>query len=295
MKITQGQIVVFVFSLLGRLPLTACRLLGRAFGFLLWVFPNRNRSTTQRNIAHCFADLSIQEQRKLVFNSLQHSGMLIFEMAIIWSKPYSWLEQRIRAFENIELFQKAQTRERGLIILLPHLGNWEVFSRYIPAVCDGVGLYEPSRSVELGQFIKAQREKTGAKMVPTTARGVATLLRHLKQGGTTCILPDQVPNQKDRSGVFAPFFGHPCYTMTLVNQLHQRTNAIILGAVARRVRGGFVLRFYPVDDTIYSKDNVLSVSAMNAFVEACVRDTPEQYQWEYKRFRRVPKDTKRIY
>ncbi|MGH1439859.1 MAG: lysophospholipid acyltransferase family protein [Cellvibrionaceae bacterium] len=293
MKISQGQIVVWFLSLTGRLPLSLCRLLGRIIGLALWLIPNRSRSTTKTNIAFCFPELSKGEQQKLVFKSLQHTGMLVFEMAAIWHQPYSWLEKKIVAIENVELFEQEQ--KKGVIILLPHVGNWEVFSRYIPAVSDGMGLYEPPRLPELEILIKKSREKTGGKLVPTNARGVASLLKHLRKGGTTCILPDQVPNHKDRSGVFAPFFGKPTYTMTLVNQLHQRTGSIIIGAAAKRVAGGFSIIFYPVGDAIYSEDNIASASAMNNLVERYAREIPEQYQWEYKRFRRVPPGESKVY
>ncbi len=295
MKITKGQLIASLLSLTGRLPLWACRLLGRGIGWLLWLFPNRNRKTTRTNIALCFPELSEKEQSKLVFQSLQHTGMLVFEMAAIWHQPYSWLEQRITEIKNLHLFDQAQTEGKGLIVLLPHVGNWEVFSRYIPAVSDGMGLYEPPQLPELEALIKKSREKTGAQLVPTNPRGVAALLKHLRKGGTTCILPDQVPNAKDRGGVYSDFFGYPVYTMTLVTQLYQRTGSTILGATAKRVSGGFEVTFYEASDSIYSEDAITSANAVNMLVEQCVREMPEQYQWEYKRFRRTPAGSKKVY
>lgn len=294
MKITLGQVVVLLLTITGRLPLWACRLLGRCVGFFLWLAPTRSRATTNTNIALCFPEYSNWERRKLAFHSLQHTGMLVFEMAIIWHRPYNWLEQRITTM-NKALFDEAQRSEKGLVILLPHVGNWEVFSRFIPAVCDGVGLYEPPRLPELDEHIKKSREKTGAKMVPTNVRGVAALLKHLRGGGTTCVLPDQVPNNKKSGGVYAPFFGHPAYTMTLVTQLYQRSNCIVMGATAKRVPGGFEMSFYPVDEDVYSGDEVVSAQAINQLVETCAREIPEQYQWEYKRFRRQPQGSPKIY
>lgn len=279
----------------GRLPLSACRLLGRATGLLLWLLPSRSRSTTKINIALCLPELSSRQQQKLVFSSLQHTGMLAFETAAIWHKPNSWLDQKIVAIENVELFERAQERKKGVIVLSPHLGNWEVFSRYIPAKSDAIALYEPPQHPELERLIKRGREKTGLKLAPTNARGIASLLKHLKRGGTTCILPDQVPNLKDRGGVFAPFFGNAAYTMTLVNQLQQRTGCTIVGTVAKRVKGGFRIIFHAPDSDIYSEDPVRSATAMNNLVETCVREMPEQYQWEYKRFRRGPEGDAKVY
>ncbi|MEO0442976.1 MAG: lysophospholipid acyltransferase family protein [Pseudomonadota bacterium] len=295
MLFTRGQVIVGIFSITAHLPLWACRGMGRVLGFLLWATPNRSRSTTVKNIALCFPELCPKAQQRLVFSSLQHTGMLTFEVAPIWQKPYKWLEKYLLHIENKQLFDQAQEKPQGLIILLPHLGNWEIFSRFIPAQCDAIGLYEPPAFPELEKLIKNSREKTGASMVPTNSRGVAALLKYLRKGGTTCILPDQVPTQKDRGGVFAPFFGHPAYTMTLVNQLQQRTACTVIGATAKRVSKGFVIRFWQVDNSVYQSDELTAATAVNAMVEASVRDAPEQYQWEYKRFRRVPPGGTRLY
>ena len=289
MKFSSGQMLVILLTIIGYFPLWLCRVLGRCAGFFLWLIPNRSLSTTRANIAHCFPELSPTEQKKLVFNSLQHTGMAIFEAAVIWHQPYSWLEPYLVHIKNKQLLDKAHNSGKGLIILLPHIGNWEIFSRYMPTTCDPVALYEAPRIAELGKLIKKNREKTGAKVVPTTSRGVAALLKHLRQGGTTCILPDQVPNNKKRGGVFVPFFGHPVYTMTLVTQLYQRTQSTIIGATAKRIRGGFEVAFHSVGDDIYSSDEIKSTGALNTFVEECARTMPEQYQWEYKRFKYKPK------
>ena len=296
MNITRGQCLVFVFNIIGRLPLSASRLLGRLAGFMLWLVPNKSRRTTQLNIALCFPELSATQQSKLVFNSLQHTGMLVLETAVVWHKPYSQFKQHINTPVNLELLEAAKVTNRGIVVLLPHVGNWEVFSLYMPAEHELLmGLYEPPSIIELESLIKTSREKEGAKLVPTTSRGVSALLKHLRKGGITCILPDQVPDLNANSGVFAPFFKQPTYTMTLATQLAQKTNSHILAATAKRIKGGFEIRFFEPEESIYAGDALVAVAAMNRVVEECVREMPEQYQWEYKRFKRQPKGSKSPY
>ena len=296
MNITRGQCLVFVFNIIGRLPLSASRLLGRLAGFMLWLVPNKSRRTTQLNIALCFPELSATQQSKLVFNSLQHTGMLVLETAVVWHKPYSQFKQHITTPVNLELLEAAKVTNRGIVVLLPHVGNWEVFSLYMPAEHELLmGLYEPPSIIELESLIKTSREKEGAKLVPTTSRGVSALLKHLRKGGITCILPDQVPDLNANSGVFAPFFKQLTYTMTLATQLAQKTNSHILAATAKRIKGGFEIRFFEPEESIYAGDALVAVAAMNRVVEECVREMPEQYQWEYKRFKRQPKGSKSPY
>ena len=296
MQITRGQCLAFVLNIIGRLPLFTSRLLGRLAGLMLWLVPNKSRRITRINIALCFPELSSTQQRKLVFNSLQHTGMLVLETAVIWRKSYSLLKQHMSTIVNLDLLEAAKATDRGIIILLPHLGNWEIFSRYMPVEHDLImALYEPPSIIELESLMKTGREKDGAKLVPTTSRGVSALLKHLRKGGITCILPDQVPDLNENSGVFAPFFKQPTYTMTLATQLAQKTNSHILAATAKRTKGGFEIRFFKPEESIYAGDTMVAIAAMNRVVEECVREMPEQYQWEYKRFKRQPKGLKSPY
>jgi KDO2-lipid IV(A) lauroyltransferase len=287
MQITRGQCLAFVLNIIGRLPLFTSRLLGRLAGLMLWLVPNKSRRITRINIALCFPELSSAQQRKLVFNSLQHTGMLVLETAVIWRKSYSLLKQHMSTIINLDLLEAAKITDRGIIILLPHLGNWEIFSRYMPAEHDLImALYEPPSIIELESLIKTGREKDGAQLVPTNARGVSALLKHLRKGGITLILPDQVPNLNPNCGVFVPFFKQPTYTMTLATQLAQKTNSHILAATAKRIGSGFEIKFSKPEATIYADDVLIAVAAMNRLMEQCVREMPEQYQWEYKRFKR---------
>jgi KDO2-lipid IV(A) lauroyltransferase len=289
MQVTRGQYLAFVLNIIGRLPLFTSRLLGRLAGLMLWLVPNKSRRITQINIALCFPELSCAQQRKLVFNSLQHTGMLVLETAVIWRKPYRLLKQHMSTIVNLNLLEAAKATDRGVIILLPHLGNWEIFSRYMPVEHDLImALYEPPSIIELESLIKTGREKDGAKLVPTNSHGVSALLKHLRKGGITLILPDQVPDLNANCGVFAPFFKQPTFTMTLATQLAQKTNSHILAATAKRISSGFEIKFSKPEASIYDGDALVAVAAMNRLVEQCVREMPEQYQWEYKRFKRRP-------
>ena len=58
---------------------------------------------------------------------------------------------------------------------------------------------------------------------------------------------------------------------------------------------GFEMVFRPADPEIYSEDIETSVAALNRSVEVCVRDHPEQYQWEYKRFKGAQVNSVQVY
>ena len=183
---------------------------------------------------------------------------------------------------------------RGVIVLAPHLGNWEIIGLHLPSMGSTVSLYEPPHLEALGPMIEAARQCTGATLVPTDSRGIARLVKSVRGGNISGILPDQVPSDIN-SGQNVPFMGIPCFTGTLSSKLIRRTGALAVFGVAERVRGGFSVRYDPVEEAVYSEDMSISLAALNRGIEACVRRCAEQYQWEYKRFRFRPRAGRDLY
>jgi KDO2-lipid IV(A) lauroyltransferase len=134
-------------------------------------------------------------------------------------------------------------------------------------------------------------------MVATNSRGIAELFRALKRGEIVGVLPDQVPVAS--GGEFAPFFNIPALTMTLFNRLQQKTGAQILVAAAirdkRDNKEGFVIQFNVPPAEIYAEDIQSALTGLNRAVEQAVNKNPEQYGWEYKRFKRQSEGTPQIY
>jgi KDO2-lipid IV(A) lauroyltransferase len=109
------------------------------------------------------------------------------------------------------------------------------------------------------------------------------------------ILPDQVPG--GNGGINAPFMGVSANTIKLVARLIDRTNCEVVSLCAERLPNaeGFDMIFRPADSEIYSADVETSVAALNRSIENCIRDKPEQYQWEYKRFKGTQINDKKVY
>ena len=282
------RLITLLLWLASRLPLNVSRAIGRGLGRLAWLAGGSARRVTERNIGLAFPELDAAAQARLARRSLQATGELAAEMGFVWHRP--WEEVRAAVVEvcGEEAVREALARGRGVVMLGPHLGNWEVAGLYIAEWGDSLALYEPPHMQALEDMVRRARERSGTKLVPTDARGLATLVRTLKRGGVTGILPDQVPPVEE-SGQNSVFMGIPCFIMTFANKLLKRTGAAAFFGIAERVPGGFRVRFIPAEEAIYSDDLEESLLALNRGVEASLRICPEQYQWEYKRFRVRPR------
>lgn len=279
-------LVKTLYKLVATFPNAWAQRLGNMVGGLLYHLGNREKRTAAVNIALCFPDLSVNEQQKLVKNTLQENAKTLLELPKIFNKGGRFAIDLITEVKGIEYYHDALKRSKGVMLLAPHIGNWELTVHYLTQFAPITAMYDPPKQAFLDDLIKSARQSTGATLVPADSTGVRTQLKQLKKGGVVGILPDQVP-QHDSAGVYAPFMGNTTFTMTLVNNLAKRSGAVVLMTFAERlgIGKGYCLHVFPAPDDLVSTDAEISATALNAGVEQCVRIAPAQYQWTYKRFK----------
>lgn len=292
LSLKQGLALLAIHAF-GLLPLGLARGLGSFFGRVMWWTQAREAKVTLRNLELCYPQMPAAERMQLAKRSLRETGKLAAEILVIRQRDIAWLQKRIVAVHGEEHMKNEIAKGKGVIFLAPHLGNWEVLSLLLPLYGELTALYQPPRQAFLEPVIKKAREKTGATLVPTNRRGIASLLKSLREGGITAVLPDQNPAKGN--GEFAPFFSIPAYTMTSVHGFVERSESAVIYGFVKRVAKGFEVFFLPADQEIYSDDRQQSLVALNKGVERCVSYCPEQYQWEYKRFKKQPENSPYLY
>ncbi|WP_189468632.1 lysophospholipid acyltransferase family protein [Litchfieldella qijiaojingensis] len=262
--------------------------LARLGGPLVYSFSRREREVTEINLTEVYPERSATERRRLARESLVHSTATMLELGFAWMADPARVEGAIEEVHGRELLDEARAEGRGVIVLAPHFGNWEVLNFWLSSHFPFTAMYEPPKITALDPVIRQGRERMGASLVPTNPRGVAALLKALKRSEAVGILPDQEPDWG--SGVFAPFYSRDAYTATLLPKLVARTQARVVTGVARRLAGGrgFAIHFLAADERVYDSDETQSATGVNACVEAAIALDPTQYQWEYKRYRKVP-------
>lgn len=267
------------------LPFGANRVVGEAVGRLSFLFRTRAAKTTEANLRYCFPAMRDAQRRRLVQQSLKHTGRLLAEAGMTFHWSEEKLNGLIASVEGFEPLQRALDERRGILVLVPHFGNWELFALHFGRY-RFIALYDPPKIAAIDEMIRTSRQRTGATLLPIDAQGVRGVLQALKQGRPVSILPDQVPTRS--AGVYAPFFNRPALTMTFAHRLIRSTDPLVVIGSCTRQDDGFRITFTGVGDAIYSDDVNESVTAMNAAIEKLVKTDPAQYQWEYKRFKKPP-------
>ena len=285
----KANLIKLILRLFGALPLAVGRFFGRIIGYGHQLRGSSLKLISEKNIQLCMPELTEPQQQRLVKESLAASGQLFAETAKIWtSKNTDYLNW----VEHVEMSELNLDKARGHLIISPHLGNWELLYAYLAWEFNAAGIYKPPKVDALEPVIQAARERTGGEMIKATPKDVRKILKRLAGGGSVFMLPDQLPAKG--SGVFAPFFGQPAYTMTLIQGLLKKTNCQLSLAICVRTGKAFTVRIQPlVIDLEQSKEDFSS--AVNQHLEAVIKAYPEQYEWAYKRFKVVPDGQPRPY
>ncbi|MFB9867123.1 lysophospholipid acyltransferase family protein [Vreelandella sulfidaeris] len=292
-RFTKASAINGLWRQLARWPLSRLWRVASALGPLIYRFNKRERLVTERNLAVVYPTLSPAERKALAQHSLRHSSATMLELGHAWMAQPHKVEASILAVHGRDKLDNARAEGRGVIVLAPHFGNWEVLNFWLSSHFPFTAMYEPPKISALDPIIRHGRERMGASLVPTNPRGVAALLKALKRCEAIGILPDQEPDWG--SGVFAPFFDRDAYTATLLPKLVARTQARVVTGVALRIPGkGFEIHFLDADERVYSDDDVPSATGVNASVEAAIGLAPAQYQWEYKRYRKVVQEQQKL-
>jgi len=283
-----------VLTLIGWLPLPLLHGFGWLLGMLLWTLPNRLRAITQRHLERCLPELDDAARRQIARRSLIESAKAVVEAPAIWFGPAWRLRRWIDVPQALAVLREAAAKGRGVIMLTPHLGSWELSSFFCGQAAPITVLYKPQKGAADAVILAGRSRSPTVRPVPTTGGGVKALLAALKRGEMIGILPDHDPPE-DSGTVFAPLFCLPANTMQLVAKLAGRNAAPVLFIVAERLSWGrgFQIHLRPAAADVAETE--AGPAALNAGVEACVRAWPEQYWWSYRRYRRRPPGTEDFY
>lgn len=281
--------MVTLFRLLARVPMPVMHRLGALLGWIVWYCAPDYRRRFKANAES--AGFTPGQYRP----AIAAAGQMAAELPWLWLRPQGEsVLRRVVRWEGVEAFEAAMREKKGVILVAPHLGSWEmcgqaIGERFLETFGPITALFRPARKKWMAELIAAgSRDRPGLQTLPTNNTGVRGLIRTLRSGGYTGILPDQVPPLGQ--GVWAPFLGRPAYTMTLLPRLAQQTGAACFLSVCERLprSAGYVIRFEPIVGTPLTDPAApieAAAAAMNDAIGRLIHSLPGQYVWDYARYK----------
>jgi KDO2-lipid IV(A) lauroyltransferase len=277
--------VTFLLKLLARLPLPVLHSVGIVLGWLIYWLPGRHAGRMRNNLLSSGLCTRGRDCKRLLRQVIGESGKAVIELLPVWLRPYEQVLKLVRGTSGWEHIDAAFAAGKGVIMLTPHIGCFEITSLYLGARHPVTAMYKPHRHPKLAAHMLAGRQRGQATLVPTDLSGVRAQLAALRRNEAIGILPDHVATGGD--GVWAPFFGRPAYSPTLVASLQRKTGAPICFIVAERLGWGrgYHLHVMPMAEPL-PDDRTAAATRINQEVEAIIRRFPAQYLWSYNRHKR---------
>jgi len=200
----------------------------------------------------------------------------------IWQHPTEALKKT--ELIHWDVVENAMAEGKGLLMLTPHLGAFEMIPRVLAEHFPATIIYKPAKQTWLNDLIEEGRAHPRMNFVPANMQGVRQIARALVRGEAVGILPDQVPGNGE--GVWAPFFGKPAYTAVLPAKIALKNNipTIVFSAIRKPYGDGWSMVAERLTEP-FDSDPVTAATQLNHFLEQVIIKNPEQYLWMYKRYK----------
>jgi KDO2-lipid IV(A) lauroyltransferase len=270
----------FILRLFSSLPLAAIQIIGAGIGVLVYLFSPRYRRRLYKNYqsaAH-YSGFQLTPWRVAA-----ESGMMFADTLWIWRHPKSSINKV--AIENWNEVIELSKNGKGLIVLAPHLGGFEIVPRIFAEHTRATVMYRPARKRWVNELMLRSRKHSEIEFVEANIGGVRQIKRALLKGEVVGLLADQVPSVGD--GVWAKFFNQYAYTTSFPVKLARQANVAILFVGAERLGlgKGWLIKSRLMTEA-FPDCLVDACTEMNHYFEEMILSRPHQYMWSYNRYKR---------
>lgn len=219
--------------------------------------------------------------RRLLRAAIVQNGQALLELPAVWFRDDEAAARLVVECRGWEFIESARRQGQSIIFLSPHMGCFEIAARYVATHFPLTVMYRPQRAEWLNSLMESGRTNKQIELAPTSFKGVRMLAKALRRGESVGLLPDHAPGIGE--GVWANFFGKPAFTMTLPRKLQRVSGAAFMITFGERLPcgKGFRLHFEPLSAHEFDEEK------LNRAVEALVRRYPEQYYWNYNRYKNI--------
>lgn len=278
--------------LITRLPYRWQIAIGSTMGKCLYLFPSKLKHTTLINLQLCFPNLSTQERNSLAKKNFASLGIGLIEAAMAWWLPDNKINGLYKIY-GLDYAEKAFEKGKGIILIGPHFTCLEMVGRLIRKHYTFGVMYRPHKKAFISYIHERFRKKHYVHYI--ARHRVRDLLNALKNNMAIWYAYDIDGGTKH--SVFAPFFGVPSSSLTSASRIAHLTGAAVIPiSFYRRDNNlGYDVMLSPPLENFPSEDPVLDATRLNAILEEGIRNKPEQYVWQYKRFKTRPEGEKRFY
>ena len=249
-------------------------------GNLLYIIPLKRNKISRKNIDLCFSDMSKRKRKNLHKANVIASAQIIFDSGIAWF----WSDEKIKKninyeIKGIESLVNEQKNNNGVLLFFKHSLHLELDARLLGMNSEVYGV----ERVHNSELFDAIQKKGRLKSVKDTCdkNNPIKFIRWLKKGKTVLYATDQDYglNQSD----VINFFGQPAATISAPSKIINTTGCKTYFMNTYLDSGKYVLDIEELNLNHLNGSNFSQ--SLNDFMEKKIRNNPDEYLWQHRRFK----------
>ncbi len=284
--------VKFLFFILSHLSIKNGKRLAYFLTFFIEHIVRYRRRVILDNLHRVYGQNLPKPQKQFLHDIYKNFAYLWLEFLQLTRLSAKTLQQRMH-FKNPEIFKQVHNRDKGIILVSGHFGNFEWLGQLMAIQGWPIwAIAKKQSNAKVDAFITKMRSRFGIRIVHTK-EAMEVCERALKQKEIVAIAFDQDARKR---GVFVNFLGLPSSTAVGTAVLHLRTNAeIILLIALRKDYGLFDVYAQPIAvperTGDLERDIVAITQKVSSAFEQWVWQYPEQWFWMHRRWKTQPNKT----
>ena len=218
------------------LPVCVIRALARWGAAIYWRVAARRREVVIQNLRPVLND------DPGAAASASHALFTEFALKItdLWRyEGGAALDSWVMRWQGWEIYQAAAARRKGVLLVTPHLGNWEIGGAYLPEKgFKLIVLTQPEPDPRLTELRQASRARWGVETIVVGGDAFAfiEIVKRLQDGATVALLMDRPARP---TAVTVDLFGRPFSASIAAAELARASGCAILPVCIVRTAEGY--------------------------------------------------------
>ncbi|NQY42281.1 MAG: hypothetical protein HRT87_02910 [Legionellales bacterium] len=274
------------------LPYKYILVIGKLLGLAIFFFSKRLRIITEINIELCLKSLPEDKRHALIKESFISLGMGFMETLFAWLAPDHRLP-KLHNIHGLEYIENAIKNNKNIIMLGVHQVSAELCGRMFHSLYPFNAVYQKPSNPVIHELILSRRKNIYKDLIDNSK--IRTMIKVLQNKEMIWFAPDQ--GQRRKQSVFVPFFGINAATSTSTSKIANLADAIVIPSSCCRTKdySGYEITFHPKLNNFPSDSFENDAKQINAVYEKIIQANPEQYLWQYKRFKNTQDFSTNVY
>ena len=254
------------------------------FTLLLRIFRYRKK-VILNNLSNAYPHKSEKEIKKIANDFYNYFGRLLAESLKLFSINKDVLSKRV-SFKNDDLIRKYLNKNRDVIVVMGHYGNWEwgLLATSIHFNNQMVAIYKELSSGFWNNKMKDIRGKFSARMV-SMKKSVRYLLKKENKARLIGIVSDQTPSPEEINYCIS-FLNQKTPVFLGTEKLAKKLNSpVIFATVSAKSHGYYKIEFELITENPKETKEGEITNLHSKKLEEDINKNPAFWLWSHRRWK----------